>query len=165
MDLSPAMLGIARQKLIELGAEGLRLAVADHRSLPLKNHSFDLVISGWSICYLVDWYPQSWREELDQAFAEISRVTRPSGRVILLETQGTGFNSPNPPPHLTGYFDYLHESGFDFSWIRTDYQFADLEEAVTITRFFFGEELAERVKDNNWVVLPECTGFWTKKLS
>jgi ubiquinone/menaquinone biosynthesis C-methylase UbiE len=164
LDLYPAMLAIARAKLVDLEGGSLRLAAGDHRALPLRDRSFDLVISGWSICYLADWYPETWRDELSKAFAEIRRVIRPGGRVILLETQGTGFESPNPPPHLAAYFDYLKNEKYEFSWVRTDYRFTDLEEAESITRFFFGEELAAQVKAKNWVILPECTGFWTKIL-
>ena len=164
LDLSPAMLGIARAKQVDLNAKNTRLAAGDHRAIPLKGQSFDLVISGWSICYLADWYPETWRDELRKAFAEIRRVIRPGGRVILVETQGTGFEIPNPPPHLAAYFDYLLHEGYDFSWVRTDYRFTDLKEAVSISGFFFGEEMAARVKENNWVILPECTGFWTKVL-
>jgi ubiquinone/menaquinone biosynthesis C-methylase UbiE len=164
VDLSHAMLEIARGKLVELGTKKFHLITGDHRSLPLRSQSFDLVISGWSICYLADWYPETWRGELDKAFTEIRRVIRTGGRVILLETQGTGFKKPTPPPHLTSYFDYLQEAGFQYSWVRTDYHFTDLDEAVSISRFFFGEELAARVRVNDWIVLPECTGFWTKTL-
>ncbi len=164
LDLSHAMLEITRKKLIKHGTDTFHLIAGDHRALPLRSQIFDLVISGWSICYLADWFPETWHEELEKAFSEIRRVIRPGGRVILLETQGTGFESPTPPPHLAGYFDYLRKTGFQFSWVRTDYRFIDLEEAVTISRFFFGEELADRVQANEWVVLPECTGFWTKVL-
>ncbi|OFZ80526.1 MAG: hypothetical protein A2603_13150 [Bdellovibrionales bacterium RIFOXYD1_FULL_55_31] len=44
--------------------------------------------------------------------------------------------------------------------IRTDYQFKDIEEAITLTRFFFGEAMADKVKTNRSTVLPECTGVW-----
>ncbi len=164
LDLSPAMLGIARQKLIEIGAKNWHVAAGDHRALPLRSRNYDMVLSGWSICYLVDWYPDSWQRELKLAIDEIKRVIRPGGRLILVETQGTGFENPTPPPHLGEYFKYLRENGFIFTWIRTDYAFSDLDEAKSISRFFFGEELAAKVEENNWVVLPECTGFWTKVL-
>jgi len=44
--------------------------------------------------------------------------------------------------------------------IRTDYRFASLPEAEDLTRFFFGDGLADRVADEALVVLPECTGIW-----
>ena len=49
---------------------------------------------------------------------------------------------------------------FSRVWIRTDYRFASLLEAVDMTRFFFGDELADRVASEGLVILPECTGIW-----
>ena len=34
--------------------------------------------------------------------------------------------------------------------------------AEQLTRFFFGDEMADEVVRQNWVVLPECTGVWWK---
>lgn len=164
LDLSPAMLEIAAENLRGFGASNFLAAAADHRALPLPDDYADMVVSGWSICYLADWYRDTWRSEVEKAFAEISRVLRPGGRLIIIETQGTGFEAPTPPPHLYDYFAFLREAGFAFSWIRTDYRFEDLKEAVEISGFFFGEELAKKVEQNEWVILPECTGFWTKTL-
>ena len=54
----------------------------------------------------------------------------------------------------------LLEQGFAYTWIRTDFKFESLAEAAALNRFFFGDEMAQRVIDNNWVILPECTGIW-----
>jgi len=35
-----------------------------------------------------------------------------------------------------------------------------LDEADRLTRFFFGDELADRVRRENWLILPEDTGIW-----
>ena len=35
-----------------------------------------------------------------------------------------------------------------------------LDEAEELTRFFFGDELAARVVEKEWLILPECTGIW-----
>lgn len=164
LDLSPQMVKIAQEKFIQGGHRNWSTSAADHRKLPLVSGCADLVISGWSICYLVDWYQKTWKKELELAFREICRVLRPGGTIIIIETQGTGFESPHPPEHLHHYFDYLNNAGFEHFWIRTDYKFNDLAEAVTTARFFFGEELAKEVKEKNWVILPECTGFWYKNL-
>ena len=68
---------------------------------------------------------------------------------------------PNPPSFLRGYYKTLvEEYGFNHKWIRTDYNFENVKEAEELIRFFFGEELAQRVRDNNLVCLPECAGIW-----
>jgi hypothetical protein len=45
---------------------------------------------------------------------------------------------------------------------RTDYRFMTVAEADMLTRFFFGDELADRIVRENRMILPECTGFWWK---
>ena len=164
LDISHAILKVADRKISNMDLKNWQLAVGDHRQLPIVDHCMDLIISGWSICYLVDWYRSTWKKELKLAFEEMHRVLRKNGIIILIETQGTGFETPQPPDHLFHYFEFLDDSDFSKTWIRTDYQFSNLETAEKISRFFFGDELANQVKKNNWVVLPECTGLWWKRV-
>lgn len=162
LDLSHSMLKVANKRLLKSYGNSWLTAAADHRQLPVKDHCADTVIAGWSICYLADWFPATWQVELDKAFKEMDRVLIKHGRIILIETQGTGFESPHPPEHLYNYFEYLNRSGFESFWIRTDYQFPELETAVKISGFFFGDEMAKKVEQNKWLILPECTGIWVK---
>ena len=63
----------------------------------------------------------------------MKRVLRPGGTIILLETLGTGHETPNPPsPIMSQYHAFLEREGFDSTWMRTDYQFASLAEAETL---------------------------------
>ncbi len=169
-DLSAAMLQVAASKLRagngpEVGQDlPCRLAVADHRSIPVPTGWADLVISGWSVCYLAVWNPQSWRRELDRGLGEMQRVLRPGGAILLLETQGTGFTSPHPPAFLQDYYSYLEDRGFSFQWIRTDYAFTSRQEGEELSRFFFGPDMPSRLVEDpqGRILLPECTGvhFW-----
>jgi len=160
MDLSPQMLQVAKDSLLKTNARNWMIAAADNKRLPVRNTGVDLVISGWSFCYLAVWSENKWKSNLQNGLNEIKRILRKNGIVIILETMGTGFETPNPPPHLSNYFAFLKEMGFAFTWIRTDYQFESLTEAEELSSFFFGKELAAKVRDNLWVVLPECTGVW-----
>jgi ubiquinone/menaquinone biosynthesis C-methylase UbiE len=159
-DISEAMLKVAKQKLTKTRYKNWKIGVTNHRSLPDPDNSADLVLSGWSICYLVDWTCSDWRTEVSKGLAEMERVIKPGGTIIIIETQGTGFESPHPPERLVEYFDFLKEYGFEFTWFRTDYQFASKEEARELTTFFFGEELTAQFST---IMLPECTGLWWKK--
>ncbi|MEL7644624.1 MAG: hypothetical protein AAGU25_11020, partial [bacterium] len=88
-------------------------------------------------------------------------VLQPGGLILLVETQGTGWEQPDPPAHMLRSLGSLHQAGFNFDWIRTDYRFESRQEAETLTRFFFGEEMLSRIKAGSEVTLPECTGiFW-----
>lgn len=161
-DLSTHMLRVARGELMRNGWRNWSATAADHRCLPAASRCADLLVSGWSLCYLVAWGDQTWPAQVDQALAEMERMLRPGGRIILLETLGTGYETPHPPEHLQDYYAHLKGRGFASTWIRTDYRFASLAEAEELARFFFGEELAQRIVERHWVELPECTGIWWK---
>ena len=81
---------------------------------------------------------------------------------ILLETLGTGHESPQPPtPALAELYRLLQaEHGFTQEWIRTDYHYPSPQEAADATRFFFGDELADGLLREGRSIVPECTGIW-----
>jgi ubiquinone/menaquinone biosynthesis C-methylase UbiE len=161
LDRSPHMLDVAAARLERDGLHNWEIQVADHRHLPLRENAVDVVVSGWSLCYLVAWEPDGpWREALREALGEMGRVLRTGGTIILLETLGTGHETPQRSGWLDAYFRFLEENGFSSTWIRTDYRFASPDEAEELTRFFFGDELAAQVLERGQLVLPECTGIW-----
>lgn len=159
-DISEEMLRVCRQKFAKSGLSNWRADIADHRKLPVADHSANLAVSGWSVSYLAVWNPDTWREELERWMAEMRRVLTPGGRIVLFESLGTGNESPVRLEHLENFYPWLDETGFQFKWIRTDYKFESLDEAEELSRFFFGDELGNKVRDNEWVILPECTGVW-----
>jgi len=162
-DMSEEMLRVCRQKLAASGLSNWKVDVADHRQLPVDDRSADLVVSGWSVAYLHVWNPETWRAELEKWLDEMRRVLKQGGYIVLFESLGTGNESPIELEHLKEYYHFLNEKGFQKKWIRTDYKFASIEEAEELSRFFFGDELGEKVRTNKWVILPECTGMWWLK--
>ncbi|MBN1284037.1 MAG: methyltransferase domain-containing protein [Anaerolineae bacterium] len=160
-DISAHMLGTARDRLRAAGAGNWALAIADNRALPAAGGAADIAVEGWSIGHLAGWYPGTWRAEVDRALKEMRRVVKPGGVVIVIETLGTGQETPSPGDALAALFARLEGvHGFASTWIRTDYRFESLDEAEALTRFFFGDALADRVVRENRVILPECTGIW-----
>jgi ubiquinone/menaquinone biosynthesis C-methylase UbiE len=161
-DASQHMLDVTIAKLQQTGLNNWQVNVADNRSLPVDDHSADLAIEGWSFGHFRGWYPDTWREEMRKAVVEMKRILRPGGTAVLIETMGTGQESPKPPtPELAELFDWMqNEFGLSYTWIRTDYKFDSLEQADQLTRFFFGDEMADKVVHNHWVIVPECTGVW-----
>jgi len=159
-DASDEMLRVCRKKLEASGLSNWKVEVADHRQLPVENASADLAVSGWSVAYLHVWNPETWRGELEKWLGEMKRVLRRGSFIVLFESLGTGNDEPIELEHLKEYYPWLDEAGFQKKWIRTDYKFRSVEEAEELSRFFFGDELGDKVKENNWVVLPECTGVW-----
>ncbi len=161
-DASAEMLRVCHERLIASGFSNWQVDVADHRQLPIPDHSADLAVSGWSVAYLAVWHPETYRAELETWMNEMKRVLRPGGSILLFESLGTGNETPIQLEHLKAYYPWLDEAGFQHKWIRTDYRFASVEEAEELSRFFFGDELGDKVKQNGWMVLPECTGVWWK---
>ncbi len=137
------------------------LSAGDHRYLPVTANSYDWVVSGWSVCYLASWNREGWKPQVHAALKEFTRVLRPDGKILLIETLGTGELTPRPPDHLTDYLNYLDGLGFQRTWIRTDYRFDDEPTARDLTGFFFGEGMLEKIGYSPTPVLPECTGLWT----
>ncbi len=163
-DVAEDMLRVCAERLSASELTNWQTDVADHRHLPVDDHSVHLVVSGWSVSYLAVWNPERWREEMDAWMIEMRRVLKPGGLIVLYESLGTGNAEPIRLPHMEKFYPWLDEVGFQNKWIRTDYQFQSLEEAVDLAGFFFGAELAERVQKENLVILPECTGVWWKKM-
>jgi ubiquinone/menaquinone biosynthesis C-methylase UbiE len=160
-DESAHMLSVAERKLRATGLTNWETAVADNRQLPAGDDTADIAIEGWSFGHAVGHYPDSWRHEIGRALAEMERILRPGGTMILLETLGTGYAIPHRQPGLAEFYDWLETTHhFNHKWIRTDYQFSSPAEGADTTRFFFGDEMAERILAQNLTILPECTGIW-----
>lgn len=164
-DESAAMLAVAQRKLQATGWRNWQLTPADHQIIPLPDNCADVGLEGWAFAHYVGWQPADWRQALTLALAEMARIVRPGGKLILLETLGTGFTTPTPPPNLRPLYAWLQqEQGFSHTWLRTDYGFATLAEAQELLAFFFGEALAAQASPANYRQFPECTGIWHKSV-
>jgi ubiquinone/menaquinone biosynthesis C-methylase UbiE len=75
IDLSPAMLKIAQDRARNL-ERSVDLREADAHALPFPDHSFDTVVSTFSLCAIPDHH---------QAIREMTRVLRPGGRLLLAD--------------------------------------------------------------------------------
>ena len=162
-DVSHHMLALGKQYLRDTKETNWHLSLESHWALPFKNHSADVVIAGWSFCYAALDAGEAWQIALEKGLDEVRRVLRPGGQLILIESLGTGYEAPHAPDVLVEYLDYLNTHGFTSKWVRTDYRFADLEEAKVLTTFFFGEDALPMWETPQGVVVPECTGLWWKE--
>lgn len=163
-DVSAEMLRVCRERLIASGLSNWQVDVADHRQLPIPDHSADLVVSGWSVSYLAVWNQEQRTSELDIWLNEMRRVLRNEGTIILFESLGTGNEEPIRLEHVESTYAWLDANGFENKWIRTDYQFESMDEAADLAGFFFGSDMAVRIREKRSNILPECTGVWWKRL-
>jgi ubiquinone/menaquinone biosynthesis C-methylase UbiE len=161
-DVEASMLRVAATSLAESGLTNWQLIQAENRALPLPDNSVDLSIEGWSFAHTTGWHPDEWQERIRLMIQEMQRITKPGGYIILLETMGASTRQPRPPADslATLYQWWEDEFGFDYRWIRTDYQFASMQEADELLRFFFGDDLADTVQDSGREIVPACTGVW-----
>ena len=95
-DFSQPMLDLAREKSVRRWATNVRFELADALELPYDDRSFDAVTVGFGVRNLAD---------LDRGLAEMTRVLKPGGRMVILE-----ITQPTRPPLSTFYslwFDRL----------------------------------------------------------
>ncbi len=161
-DFTESMLRLAQARQHQHGWKEVSLALADSRRMPLRPDRADFAIEGWAFLQIAVWHPQDWQVQLGRALDEMQRVVRPGGRMILIETLGTGESVPNVSPFFREVYDYLEAEGcFSPLAIRTDYRFKTLEQIRQVVVPLFGKEMLERlVRTGAGWVLPECTGLW-----
>jgi SAM-dependent methyltransferase len=76
VDLTPAMLARARQLCAEAGRTNVRFETGDANALPFADASFDVVTSRFAFHHF---------ESPRQVLAEIVRVCRPGGRIVVCD--------------------------------------------------------------------------------
>ena len=79
IEMSPAMLAIARERANDLGVQA-KLLEGDAEHLPFDNQSFDTVLCALSLCTIPDHA---------KAIAEMARVLKPGGTLLLLDHIGS----------------------------------------------------------------------------
>jgi len=77
VDLSTSMLEMTRKRLLDNGFTDFELKIADSRSLPFEDNSFDLLYNA----YMLDLIPE---RDMPQIISEFKRVLRKGGRLVLL---------------------------------------------------------------------------------
>jgi ubiquinone/menaquinone biosynthesis C-methylase UbiE len=159
------MLQEGQRVLTETGMENWSMILGDNRAMPLSSGFADIAIEGWSFGHAIGWSPNHWQAEIDSMIAEMSRLLKVNGTMILIETMGTGKKQAQAPSErlaeLFAYFEQVH--GFQYRWIRTDYQFQSVEEADELIRFFFGDTMADELVAGKNTIVPESTGIWWKR--
>jgi ubiquinone/menaquinone biosynthesis C-methylase UbiE len=161
-DFTRSMLWVAQQKQRCLGWDNVTLALADSREMPVRSAWADFAVEGWAFLHIAVWHPDDWQVQLGRALGEMRRAVRPGGRMILIETLGTGETEPNVPANFREVYDWLEtERGFQAEAIRTDYRFETMDQVREVVVPLFGEKmLAALVHTEAGIVVPECTGLW-----
>jgi SAM-dependent methyltransferase len=165
LDLHAHMLG-ENQRQRKRANGDWSLVQGDMRALPLPSGWAEVVTAGWAIGHVRAWHKTGWQPEVGQILKEMHRLVAPGGSLIILETLTTGSLTPAPPSEaLAEYYGWLEGAwGFERRTVSTDFQFADVEDAVDHTEFFFGPTLSAKIRAEQWARLPEWTGIWAKRV-
>jgi ubiquinone/menaquinone biosynthesis C-methylase UbiE len=163
---APAMLALAKQRVAGLGGDPSLLVAGSLDALPFAEASADLAVAGWVFGHQRSFEPGRWRAAVTRGVEEMRRVTRPDGHVVLFETMGTAVPEPGVRADLAELLDFLAlHLGFERTLLRTDYAFETADEAAEALRFFFGDAVAERIRDSGWARVPEWTACFVRKCS
>lgn len=163
-EVNESMVKVANKNIKKRKLNNCTISVADSRNVPVDKNVADISIAGWSLCCLVAFNKNSWRNEIEKALNEIERVVKQDGIIIIIETLGTGNEAPMIPNGLKEYYEILNKRNYKMKSIRTDFKFSNMNEAIDLISFFFGENMVESIKKlDNSIILPECTGIWYKK--
>jgi SAM-dependent methyltransferase len=110
VDLSSAMLAVARQRATEEGVANVRFEQVDAQIHPFEPHGFDLALGRTSAMFFADRVA---------GLTNVGRALRPGGRLVLLTWQAVPHNDwirefsgalaagrdlPTPPPEAPGPF-------------------------------------------------------------
>lgn len=93
VDISEGMLGVGRKKMKDRGYDRIEMKYGDSENLPFEDNYFDAVIVAFGVRNF---------ENLQNGLAEMLRVVRPGGKVVILE-----FSKPGKFPFKQLYNFYF----------------------------------------------------------
>lgn len=95
LDLSPGMLEVGKQKVVKKGlADTIEMVVGDSENLPFEDNTFDAITVAFGVRNF---------ENLNAGLAEMNRVLKPGGKLIVLE-----FSHPKSFPFKQIYWAYFN---------------------------------------------------------
>ena len=162
-DRSIHMIDAAKKNLDQYLSK-IEFVVKDNFSLKELAVKADIFVEGWAFGHAVCDMPDKVEEISEVFIKQASYLVKPEGKIILIETLGTGNEEPKPPAVPLEKFYTLLENKYGFvrKVIRTDYLFETADEASRILGFFFGEEMKELAIKRGNKRFPECSGIWIK---
>jgi ubiquinone/menaquinone biosynthesis C-methylase UbiE len=163
VDLYPDVLRL-NQAQRRVAGGSWALAQADMCRLPLAPGWAEVITLSWALGHFTRWYGDGWPAPAGQVLREMHRVAAPGAALIIVETLSTGSPTPAPPnQRLAAYYAWLEcEWHFCRRVVACDMVFDSVNEAASHMEFFFGPELAARVRAQGWSRLPGWAGMWSK---
>src|SRR5690606_1949299 len=151
LDISPGMLDVGRKKIAARNlSEKIEMLLGDSENMPFDDNSFDAITVAFGVRNF---------ENLEKGLSEISRVLKPNGIFVILET-----SNPTKTPFRQGYFFYtkyiLPLIGKFFS--KDDAAYGYLSESASV--FPYGEALNNILRKVGFIdvkAMPQTFGVAT----
>jgi ubiquinone/menaquinone biosynthesis C-methylase UbiE len=152
---------------LEKYKDKIEYGILENDKAPQFTNKFDILIEGWSFGHTVienkDKMEQCIKTIMDNSIS----ILNDNGKLFIIETLGSNVEEAKAPTqNLQKFYSILeNEYGFTREIIRTDYKFANTDEAYRIFNFFFGNDIANSIKNKNSSIVKEFTGIWYKNKS
>lgn len=161
LDRSVHMLEQAKANLAPWSPK-LECTVLDNLQLDTLAERADYVVEGWSFGHVVVENRDDLPGTVDRLVAACRSLLNPGGRLILVESLGTGTSQPEAPgASLAAFYERLEQQhGFTKAVLSTDYQFSSVAEAARVMGFFFGPGMEQSIRASGVPLVREFTGVW-----
>lgn len=163
-DQSPHMLEGARRRLSRFG-DKIGYRVADNLNMPPVAPKCDIFVEGWSWGHSAVGSTEPVGSITEKLIRGVQQSLTPDAAMVVVETMGTNTITPSPPDARLAelYRALVDTHGFHQAVIRTDYQFADADEAIRIMGFFFGDAMGKALAQSRPTIVTEWTGVWHRR--
>jgi hypothetical protein len=121
-----------------------------------------------------EWGVDRWHSSVRRVCAALEAMLDPrtGGTVVVVETLGSFTSTPTRKNAFHAFLE--SEMGFarlgpltdsdGAAYLRTDYNFPDMETGARMVRFFFGPAQEAKYRAAGTAVMEECTGVWVKRV-
>lgn len=164
LDRAEAMLKQAEKNLAAY-SEKLKMQRCDNLDMDSIKGAFEIFIEGWAFGHTVSDHSDDIEGVVKRLVEPVFRLIKPNGHICFIETLGTNTVLPKAPNETLAAFYTILENKYAFKRVEVDtsYRFESNEEAQRIMGFFFGPDMAEKVKKSGKSIIPEWTGIWHRK--
>lgn len=165
---SEGMLKTALANLKQLKIKNCIIQKGDNLDTIELNEKYDLAIEGWSFLACIKFTPKGFeinnaKSKLNIQINNMIRNTRKGAPIIIIESLGTYVEKPSPYEVWIPIYEYLEKDlHFNNNIVRTDFHFSNIEEAIDLFPFFFGDEYKSKIINERKTIIPEFTGIWYK---
>lgn len=104
LDMTPAMLEVGRTEAEKESLHNMHFVLGDAAELPFLDNSFDIVLSRLAFHH----FPNT-----DRPFAEMARVLKPGGKLVMIDMEAAEADSPCDPEE-SGWIGHCPPKSSDF---------------------------------------------------